>query len=252
MLKNFAQRSLYLVRKSLSANYSIYASARLNHKILSSYHLQCFTNTNNFYVIHYSTAGPTTPDNEQSQETSKQSFSEKEKILSKALTYVMEYGWSEKAIEKGAEDIGCVVSSEMFENQGSDLVMYFVKQSNQKLLEYMKEKVDEKQKSDLKGDENLFVRDAIEYRLRLIIPYVDVWAEAMQLLLHPSILNESTDELSKMVDDIWVHAGDKSTDVEWYAKRGFLAQLYGGLQLVMLTDQSSDYKETWKFLHLRS
>ena len=252
MLKNISRIccSLPLVVKNVSNSYSTYCSLILYKKTFhKNYHL--FSNINKTLIARYSTNGQKASDNEQNCNSYPEN--DKLKILEMAMNHVNEYGWSHKAITKGAEDAGIVEITEgMFENEGADLVMYFVKLCNQKLVSYLQENVEKQKESGEKLNVNLFVRDAIEFRLRLIIPYINVWAEALQLLLHPKVLNQSTDELSKMVDDIWVYTGDKSSGPEWYAKRGFLAQLYGGLQLVMLTDQSVDYKDTWKFLDLRS
>jgi len=167
------------------------------------------------------------------------------KVFNCALNHVIEHGWSHRAISLGAEEVGYggAVEEKFEEN---DLLMHLVRESNGKLLCYLQDNAD-----SYKNDTNKLIRDAIEFRLRLIIPYINVWAEAMKMMLSPKLFSESTDELSKMVDDIWCYAGDQSSDLEWYIKRGALAQLYGGLQLVMLTDQSEDYKDTWTFLDQR-
>ena len=167
------------------------------------------------------------------------------KIFDSALNHVVKHGWTPRAISLGAADAGFEGSvGEKFDE--NELLMYFVRESNGKLLNYLQENADK-----YRDQKNKFIRDAIEYRLRMTIPYINVWAEAMKMMLGPKLFSESTDELSKMVDDIWCYAGDYSSDVEWYIKRGALAQLYAGLQLVMLTDRSEDYKDTWTFLDQR-
>ena len=176
----------------------------------------------------------------------------KSKILDHALNHVTVHGWSRQAISQGCEDIGYPsVSEGMFENEGADLVMHFVKQSNQILVNHLQEKLEKQKESGEKLNVNSFVRDAIEFRLRLIIPYMDVWAEAMLLLLSPKMLGESSSELGHMIDDVWYLAGDRSSDFNWYTKRGLLAKLYGSTQLYMLRDQSPDFQDTWSFLDRR-
>lgn len=41
-----------------------------------------------------------------------------------------------------------------------------------------------------------------------------------------------------LVDDIWHAAGDRSADMDWYAKRALLAGVYSTTELYMLTDTS--------------
>ena len=167
------------------------------------------------------------------------------KVFDCALNHVAEHGWSSQAISLGAKEAGFAkLDMEKFET--NDLLMHFVRESNGKLLCYLQDNADH-----YKDNKTSLIRDAIEFRLRLIIPYINVWAEAMKMLISPKLFSQSTDELSKMVDDIWCYAGDESSDLEWYIKRGALAQLYGGLQLVMLSDLSDDFKDTWKFLDQR-
>eukprot|EP01125_Pyxidicula_operculata_P003266 TRINITY_DN1385_c0_g2_i2.p2 TRINITY_DN1385_c0_g2~~TRINITY_DN1385_c0_g2_i2.p2 ORF type:complete len:129 (-),score=32.45 TRINITY_DN1385_c0_g2_i2:51-437(-) len=57
--------------------------------------------------------------------------------------------------------------------------------------------------------------------------------------------------LSNLIDEIWYQAGDKSTDVNWYIKRGLLTAVYNSTELFMLTDSSENFRETWEFLERR-
>ena len=169
----------------------------------------------------------------------------RKKILEHALDHVTEHGWSRKAISLGAENAGYDgVAEGMFEE--TDLVLYFVRESNQKLLRHLQENANE-----YKDHKSRLIRDAIEFRLRLIIPYISVWPEAMKMLLNPRCFDQSWNELGHMVDDVWHHAGDKSADFNWYTKRAMLAKLYTTTQLYMLNDQSPDFADTWEFLDRR-
>ena len=169
----------------------------------------------------------------------------RKQILEHALDHVVEHGWSRRAISLGAEEAGYAgVAEGMFEE--SDLVMFFVRESNQKLLRYLQENADE-----YKDERSKFIRDAMEFRLRLIIPYITVWADAMKMLLNPQVFRQSANELGHMIDDVWHHAGDQSSDFNWYTKRAMLAKLYTTTQLYMLNDQSPDFNDTWEFLDRR-
>ena len=60
---------------------------------------------------------------------------------------------------------------------------------------------------------NEFVRGAVEFRLRMLVPYLGQWPQAMGLMALPPNVPESLRNLGNLVDDIWYLAGDKSTDV---------------------------------------
>ena len=48
----------------------------------------------------------------------------------------------------------------------------------------------------------------------------------MALKAFPTNAPTALENLALMVDDMWYHAGDRSTDFGWYTKRGLLATIY--------------------------
>lgn len=65
------------------------------------------------------------------------------KILEASLGFVHSKGWSKEAIAAGAQAVGYPgITHGMFARGGGDLVQYFQQTSNQKLVEYMKSKVE--------------------------------------------------------------------------------------------------------------
>ena len=48
----------------------------------------------------------------------------------------------------------------------------------------------------------------------------------MAIKAYPNNLSSSLERFATMVDDIWYYAGDRSTDFNWYTKRGILAAVY--------------------------
>ena len=58
-------------------------------------------------------------------------------------------------------------------------------------------------------------------------------------------------QLAQITDDVWHAAGDKSTDYNWYTKRGLLAGVYTATELYMLTDYSPGFADTWDVLDRR-
>jgi len=175
------------------------------------------------------------------------------RILSAALEYVPMHGWTMEAIAAGAEEVGLsTASTGMFINGAGDLVLHFISQCNSQLTEILAEQHNQVQLGQVEPKKTAdFLRDAVETRLRMHIPYMDTWPQAMSILLLPHNIPESLKHLSTLVDDIWYYAGDRSTDLNWYTKRAALTGILNTTELVMLQDSSPDYQDTWTFLDNR-
>lgn len=70
-------------------------------------------------------------------------------------------------------------------------------------------------------------------------------------MAQPSYVPESLKELAKLSDEIWFLAGDTSVDSSWYSKRASLSAIYSASEVFMTQDQSSDFKDTERFLDSR-
>ncbi|XP_076878329.1 ubiquinone biosynthesis protein COQ9, mitochondrial [Brachyhypopomus gauderio] len=175
------------------------------------------------------------------------------RVLRAALHFVPQHGWTVEAIAAGAETLGLsAASAGMFDNGAGDLVLHFVGECNAQLAKILAEQHNQVQLGQMEKKETAeFLRDAIELRLRMLIPYIDTWPQAMSLLLLPHNIPESLKHLSTLVDDIWYYAGDRSTDMNWYTRRAALTGIYNTTELVMLQDSSPDFKDTWSFLDNR-
>ncbi|XP_065212121.1 ubiquinone biosynthesis protein COQ9, mitochondrial-like isoform X2 [Planococcus citri] len=173
------------------------------------------------------------------------------KILAASLNHVSVHGWTKAAIVAGAQSIGYPgVIGEMFPLGGCDLVLYFYSVCNEQLCEYLKNKpeVVETSPTDKQKLLKIFVSDAIETRLRMIIPYIDKWPQALATLTLSRAVPTALSNLLTLVDDICYYAGDRSVDFDWYVRRIALAGIYKVTELYMLQDKSPDYENTWKFL----
>ncbi|XP_033114458.1 ubiquinone biosynthesis protein COQ9-A, mitochondrial-like [Anneissia japonica] len=149
-------------------------------------------------------------------------------ILVESLNFVETHGWSIEALAEGAKAVGYPgVAHGMFERAGGDLVHYFVAQCNKSLAERLaKDAKETEENPDLPNRKvSQIIRDAIEMRLRMIIPYVKHWPQAMALTAVPSNTIEHFKNLSKLMDDIWYYAGDNSADVskkgQWHIGLSF-------------------------------
>lgn len=173
----------------------------------------------------------------------------KESILNAALNFVPTHGWSKQAIAKGAESINYpTVTSGLFPRSGVELVQHFYKQCNTKLVDYLKQEVSNTEKLQKPAD---FARKAIEVRLRMLVPYLKHWPQALGLMTLPPNVPTSLANVLTLVDDICYYAGDRSVDFNWYTRRIGLASIYKATELYMLQDTSDDFEKTWKFLERR-
>ncbi|CAD1475579.1 unnamed protein product, partial [Heterotrigona itama] len=178
----------------------------------------------------------------------------KMKILAASLKYVHDLGWSQQAISAGAESIGYPgIIHGLFPNRGADLVHYFYLTCNKELNKILEEQALAVEQSPTKKKKTLElqVRDAVETRLRMVIPYKKTWPQALALMALPPNVPLSLANLLTLVDDICYYAGDKSVDINWYTRRIVLAGIYKTTELYMLQDNSEDHQKTWNFLERR-
>ncbi|XP_012257552.1 ubiquinone biosynthesis protein COQ9, mitochondrial [Athalia rosae] len=178
----------------------------------------------------------------------------KTKILSAAMAFVPDLGWSKRAISAGAESIGYPgVIHGMFPNGEADLVQHFYSTCNQNLAQQLKAEAlaIKEDSSKAKKSPDLYVKDALETRLRMLVPYKKIWPQAMGLMALPPNVPTALANLLTLVDDICYYAGDRSVDFNWYTRRVILAGIYKATELYMLQDNSPDHQQTWQFLQRR-
>ncbi|KAK3932443.1 Ubiquinone biosynthesis protein COQ9, mitochondrial [Frankliniella fusca] len=170
-------------------------------------------------------------------------------ILAASLPFVPRCGWTKTALR--AQTLGYAgISHGMFPQGGVELVNYFYIDCNERLVEKLRQ--DAASHPEGKApDPQIIVCDAVEARLRMILPYLDRWSEAMVLLALPRSVPTSLANLLTLVDDICYYAGDRSVDVRWYSRRLGLATVYKMTELYFIQDTSEDHKATWKFLKQR-
>uniref|UniRef100_A0A3Q2QZT9 Ubiquinone biosynthesis protein n=1 Tax=Fundulus heteroclitus TaxID=8078 RepID=A0A3Q2QZT9_FUNHE len=233
--------------KSSASSSSSSSSSTTHHE-----HYQAHSSHQDTEAASQQDPDPNSSDREQDEEYETEEQLQAQ-ILAAALEFVPLYGWSMEAIAAGAESLGLSsASTGMFPNGSGDLVLHFISQCNSKLTEILAEQHNQVQLGQAERKKTAdFLRDAVETRLRMYIPYIETWPQAMSILLLPHNIPDSLKHLSTMVDDIWYYAGDRSTDMNWYTKRAVLTGLYNTTELVMLQDSSPDFKDTWAFLDNR-
>ncbi|RKO93180.1 COQ9-domain-containing protein [Blyttiomyces helicus] len=167
-------------------------------------------------------------------------------ILDAALAYVPTHGWTVEALGQGAEALGYPsITHGIFPRGGIELVEHFIQRSKAQMRREMYEMDLPSMKITAK------IRAACVSRLMLTAPYISRWPEALALMSLPQNLPNSLKNLAELVDEMWIIAGDKSADLNWYSKRAILTGVYTSTEMFMTQDKSPDFEETFKFLDRR-
>src|SRR3546814_12063346 len=74
---------------------------------------------------------------------------------------------------------------------------------------------------------------------------------ALAFLALPGNAGLAVRSLYRTVDAIWWACGDRSTDFNFYTKRGLLAAVYSSTLLYWLDDGSDGHADSWAFLDRR-
>ncbi|XP_073973834.1 ubiquinone biosynthesis protein COQ9, mitochondrial-like isoform X3 [Rhodnius prolixus] len=170
-------------------------------------------------------------------------------IFSQASRWTVIY---KSCLIDGAEILGYPgIIHGMYAKGGIELVQHFYMTSNNNLIDFLKARSAVISTESNNEFSRSLIRDAIQERLKMIIPFIDRWPEALALMSQPQNVPTALANLLTMVDDICYYAGDRSVNMSWYSRRVGLAGLYKVTELYMLQDTSEDFARTWNFLNRR-
>ncbi len=168
-------------------------------------------------------------------------------LILAALPHVPFDGWSIKSLELAAESIDIDPSAvrRYFPEGVKDAIAHFIDLADRLMVEDLKA-------YDL---ESMKIRErvttGVRVRLERWTPHREAIRRALLLAPLPPFVGETMRGWYKTVDAIWRTAGDKSTDFNFYTKRGLLAAVYGTTLLYWLDDKSENCANTWAFLDRR-
>ena len=170
-----------------------------------------------------------------------------EELIIRFLDHVVFDGWSRRAFDAAAKDVGVgrLYLRRAAPNGPRDMAWAFNHMANAKMIASLnKINIDD-----------LPVREKVGTAVRVLLQGNAAHKEAVRKMLsylalpgHAGLAAKCTYET---VDSIWRVAGDTSTDFNFYTKRGLLAGVYGSTVLYWLSDGSEDHEETWDFLERR-
>ncbi|KAJ2550773.1 Ubiquinone biosynthesis protein coq9, mitochondrial [Coemansia sp. RSA 1933] len=165
-------------------------------------------------------------------------------ILDRALTKVNDLGWTQQAVISAANELGySSMASGVAENGGIGLVAHFMDRA----LDETRIEVDDQLHEFANTRDKL--RFLCRTRLRMTQPYIRRWPEAAALLAQN--LPMAARYLSDLSSQMWYLADDRSTRIDWYARRSALAGVYLSTELYMCEDKSPGFKGTYEFLDRR-
>jgi ubiquinone biosynthesis protein COQ9 len=163
-------------------------------------------------------------------------------ILEAALPHVPFDGWSQATLEAGARDAGLGEGEALraFPGGPVEAIAFWSTDADRAMVAAL-------EAMDLGA---MRTRDriaaAIRQRLAAVAPHREVGVLAM-----PHNAPRAAELTWRTVDAIWRVAGDRSTDWNFYSKRGLLAGVYGATLLRFLEDRSEGAAESWAFLDRR-
>src|SRR6187551_2808134 len=131
------------------------------------------------------------------------------RLLEAALDHVAFDGWSETALRAAATDTGIPIERALnaFPGGATELVAFHSETADRRMLEAL----------ELEPLSEMKVREKAARAIRLRLEAIRT---ALTVLMMPQNAALSARLLYKTVDAIWYAIGDRSTDFNFYTKRG--------------------------------
>lgn len=175
----------------------------------------------------------------------------RQKIMLATLNNVPFDGWGRDALNAGAEEAGYdqAMAMRAFPSGSSAVIELWGNWSDTRMTEALEGRDDWQ-------DTGVTARIATAVKTRIMINSKHREALRRALSWHALPLNIplGVQATFRTVNAMWYAAGDKSTDWNYYSKRGLLAAVYSATILYWLSDtpdDQADYPQTWDFLNRR-
>jgi len=171
----------------------------------------------------------------------------RDRLIDAAAPNVAFDGWSLRALRDAAASVGAAPAEARwaFPDGARDMVDHYLDLADRRLADAL----DDADMADMR------VRDRVALGVKLKLDAAADQKEAVRLALAhlaaPGRAGAAMRSLYRTVDLIWRAAGDRSTDYNFYSKRGLLAGVYVATLLFWLRDESEGHAQTWRFLDAR-
>ncbi|XP_076890599.1 uncharacterized protein LOC143541744 [Bidens hawaiensis] len=206
------------------------------------------SNPNHFNTTHH-TPNTNTHTHNTDRRTPRANYQQEQaRVLQASLQHVIRLGWSEAAMIAGARDVGVSPSIVgAIPRKEAALVEYFMDKCLQKLIDTIDSV--ELQLQDLVASER--IAKLIKLRLQMQAPYISKWPQALSIQAQPSNVSTSFKQRAMLVCEFCHASNDEGSGVDWYLKRTVIGGVYSSTEIYMLTDNSTDFNDTWVFLNER-
>lgn len=171
----------------------------------------------------------------------------RDRLIEAVLPHVPFDGWGNAALDRAAEDTGIARDGAraLFPGGARDLVNWHSRWADRRMMAALEKS----------GLEEMRIRDRIAFavmtRFEQNAGDREAVRSALSFLALPRNAALAAELLYRTVDDIWFACGDRSTDWNFYSKRGLLAGVYSSTLMVWLNDESEDFADTRAFLDRR-
>lgn len=166
------------------------------------------------------------------------------RILAAALPHVADAGW-EAALERAMQGEDADIAALAFPGGAEALALHFFAEGDRR----MGEALGKMDLSAMRVREK--IRAAVKLRLEVDSAHREAVRRGIALLALPEHAAAGAGSLYGCVDAIWRGIGDRSTDFNFYSKRGILALVVSSTTLFWLEDGSEAQEATWRFLDRR-
>jgi ubiquinone biosynthesis protein COQ9 len=171
----------------------------------------------------------------------------KDSVLLAMLPHVPFDGWTRAGMRAAAERAGIdlVELPLLFPGGPRDIAAWFSHWADRQTVEALKRR----RIGALKIRQRIAA--GVLTRLSILTPHREAVRRSLSLFASPLNLPRGAKLLYDTVDTIWHAAGDRSTDFNFYTKRGLLAGVYAATTLYWLDDRSEGAEATAAFLDRR-
>ena len=172
-------------------------------------------------------------------------------ITRACLMHVPFDGWSQRTLELAAQDCGFEKSdiSRFLPRGVQEAVEIYARLADEEMILSFNKAMSNMETAP--QGTTAKIKFLIVVRLKQAHSNKEVIRKTLQYLRNPKQANFSQVLLFKTIDQIWKAAGDKSTDLSFYTKRGLLSAVYSTTLLYFLADNSGSVENTSAFLDRR-
>lgn len=171
----------------------------------------------------------------------------KDLIITNMLKHVPKQGWTMDALRQAVVDAGYSPGDEyrVFLGDIDRAIEHYLGMIDRQ----MELKLNEIDLSSMRVKDRIMT--AIMVRFRLLAEHKEAVRKSLLYLSVPLRNSLALKSLYNTVNTIWYAAGDRSTDYNFYTKRGLLAGVYSAALLYWLKDHSEDSYKTRAYVNHR-